>query len=122
MARQPRTRNPGIAMKLLALTPLPVAVTLVFVGGIAQAQEANDPMAQLLACSLKTHAECLDKLSRASTLHASLPKESSWITSVTTSPVDYSPIATATTSSREVASGSAMQLSIRCRGGRTELA
>ena len=44
-----------------------------------------------------------------------------WIVSQTTSPVDYSPIATATTSSRKVADGSSMQLSIRCRGGRTEV-
>jgi hypothetical protein len=53
---------------------------------------------------------------------ASLPEGTGWVTSVTTSPVDYSLIATATKSSREDASGSAMQLSIRCRGGRTELA
>jgi hypothetical protein len=36
--------------------------------------------------------------------------------------VDYSAIATANTSSRDWAGGTAMQLSIRCRGGRTELA
>jgi hypothetical protein len=35
--------------------------------------------------------------------------------------VDYAQIATATTSSREPAGSSAMQLSIRCRGRRTEL-
>jgi hypothetical protein len=109
-------------MKLSALTLLPVA----FVGGFAWAQGANDSMAQLRACPLKTRAdklECLDRLSRASAwLAPSAPKETSWITSVTTSPVDYSPIATATTSSRDVAGTSAMQLSIRCRGGRTELA
>jgi hypothetical protein len=45
-----------------------------------------------------------------------------WIVSETTSPVDYSPIATATTSSLKVAGSSPMRLSIRCRGGRTELA
>jgi hypothetical protein len=44
-----------------------------------------------------------------------------WIVSETTSPVDYAPIITATTSSRGGLNGSAMQLSIRCRGGRTEL-
>jgi hypothetical protein len=37
-----------------------------------------------------------------------------WIISETTSPVDYTPIVTATTSSR-------VRLSIHCRGGRTEL-
>ena len=45
-----------------------------------------------------------------------------WVISQTTSPVDYSPIATATTSSRNGAGTSALRLSIRCRGGRTELA
>jgi hypothetical protein len=45
-----------------------------------------------------------------------------WIVSETTSPIDYSPIATATTASRLDASGGVMQLAIRCRGGRTELA
>ena len=44
-----------------------------------------------------------------------------WVISETTSPVDYSPIATATTSSLDVPGGSPMRLSIRCRGGRTEL-
>jgi hypothetical protein len=109
-------------MKLLALTLLPVA----FVGRCAWAQDANDAMAKLRACSLKTRAdrlECLEKLSITSALPAlPLPEGTGWITSVTTSPVDYSQIATATKSSREDASGSAMQLSIRCRGGRTELA
>ncbi|MBR1132217.1 hypothetical protein [Bradyrhizobium iriomotense] len=47
--------------------------------------------------------------------------EDGWVVSQTTSPIDYSPIATATTSSRNGAGESAMQLSIRCRSGRTEL-
>jgi hypothetical protein len=38
------------------------------------------------------------------------------------SAVDYSPIATATISSRHIADSPPMQLSIRCRGGRSELA
>jgi len=44
-----------------------------------------------------------------------------WIISETTSPVDYTPIVTATTSSRGGSNGSSMRLSIYCRGGRTEL-
>ena len=44
-----------------------------------------------------------------------------WIVSETTSPVDYTPIVTATTLSRGGSDGSSMQLSIHCRGGRTEL-
>jgi hypothetical protein len=45
-----------------------------------------------------------------------------WIISQTTSPIDYSPIATATTSSRPIAGSPPLRLSIRCRGGRSELA
>ena len=45
-----------------------------------------------------------------------------WVISQTTSPIDYSPIATATTLSRNGAGASALRLTIRCRGGRTELA
>jgi hypothetical protein len=45
-----------------------------------------------------------------------------WVVSETTSPVDYSPIATATTASRKIAGNPPLQLSIRCRGGRSELA
>jgi hypothetical protein len=100
------------------------ALALAVVGGIVPAQAGQDLMARLRACSLMEHAdrlECLDNLSRAVTPStAPAPNENRWIISQTTSPVDYAPIATATTSSRDAA-GSAMQLSIRCRGGRTEL-
>jgi hypothetical protein len=98
--------------------PLPVALAIV--NGIALAQGADDPVAQLRACSLMERAdrlECLDKLSRRLA-----PQEDGWIVSQTTSPVDYTPIATATTSSRQAESGPPVQLSIRCRGGHTELA
>jgi len=95
-------------------------------GGIALAQGEDDPMTQLRACSLMEGAdrlECLDKLSRAITSATPrVAKEDRWVISQTMSPVDYSPIATATISSREDAGGSAMQLSIRCRDGRTEIA
>jgi hypothetical protein len=45
-----------------------------------------------------------------------------WIVSQTTSAVDYSPIATASISSRHIAGSPPLRLSIRCRDGRTELA
>ena len=45
-----------------------------------------------------------------------------WIIGQTSSPVDYTPIATATIASREDVSGSRMQLSIRCRSRHAELA
>lgn len=80
---------------------LPIAA-LAMLGGLAPAQ-ADDPPARAAAPPARAAA-------------------SDWTVTQTTSPVDYAPIATATTSSRERAGGSAMQLSIRCRGGRTELA
>jgi hypothetical protein len=104
------------------LLPLVLAI----VSRIALAQGADDPMAQLRACSLPERMEqmeCLERLSHAVVPPArSVPKDEGWIVSQTRSPVDYSPIVTATIVSRAVAGSSAMQLSIRCRGGRTELA
>jgi len=112
----------GIAKKALAI---PFPVVLAVMCGIASARGANDPAAQTRACSVVEnagHLQCLDKLSRdpAAPRQLALAGDG-WIVSETTSPVDYSPIATATTSSRKVAGDSAMQLTIRCRGGRTEL-
>jgi hypothetical protein len=105
---------------------LPVSIALTIASGIALAQGPNDPMEQLRACSAMERAdrlECLDRLSHAAApAAASASTEDGWIVSQTTSPLDYTPIATATTPSRDAAGGSAMQLSIRCRGGRTELA
>lgn len=43
-----------------------------------------------------------------------------WIVSETRSPIDYSPVATATASASAGADG-VLQLSIQCRGGRTEM-
>ncbi|MHC2338440.1 hypothetical protein [Bradyrhizobium sp. USDA 4454] len=100
--------------------PLVAAITVI--DGIALAQGVEDPMAQLRACSQlerEARLECLNKLS-----HAAAPnrrdasRADNWTVSETTSPVDYSPIATATTSDSV---DSSMKLSIRCRGGRTEL-
>ncbi|MET0674524.1 MAG: hypothetical protein ABW175_01875 [Bradyrhizobium sp.] len=112
----------GNAKKGLAI---PFPVVLAVMSGIASARGANDPAAQPRVCSAVDKADqsqCVDKLSRhpAPQLQLALAGDG-WIVSETTSPVDYSPIATATTSSRKVAGDSAMQLTIRCRGGRTEL-
>jgi hypothetical protein len=104
---------------------IPFAVAITVTSGIALAQGTEDPMAQLRACSLMERAErleCLDKVSRSiAPERRQAPKTDNWIVSETTSPVDYSLIATATTFSRDGPSESAMKLSIRCRGGRTEL-
>jgi hypothetical protein len=48
------------------------------------------------------------------------PAASKWIVSETRSPIDYSPVAIATASS-SAGADSALQLSIQCRGGRTEM-
>jgi hypothetical protein len=60
----------------------------------------------------------------ASAQDAAQPSQtgSGWVISQTTSPIDYSPIATATTSSRKIAGSPELRLSVRCRSGRTELA
>lgn len=104
---------------------LPFLVAPAIVGGISLAQAANEPTAQLRPCSLMESAarsECLDAPSRPTAPSPRLALAGDgWVISETTSPVDYSPIATATTSSLDVAGGSPMRLSIRCRGGRTEL-
>ena len=105
--------------------PLFALAATTLMGGIALAQGGDDPMAQLRDCSMMERAnrmECLDKLSRTLTPATPLaPREDRWIISQTSSPLDYSPIATATISSRAVEGGGAMLFSIRCRGGSTEI-
>ena len=108
----------GAALRLL--------VAVAVAGGIASAQGANDPAAPRRACTPMEGAdrfECPDRPSPAAVPPLQPARAGDgWVISETTSPVDYSPIATATTSSRSVAGGDdAMRLSIRCRGGRTEL-
>ena len=104
---------------------IPLAVAFEVASGIAFAQGAADPMAHLRACTVMEQAErleCLDRLSRdiAAPVRAARGGDN-WIISETTSPVNYMPIVTVTTSSRGGPDGSSMRLSIYCRGGRTEL-
>ena len=100
-----------------------LSVALEVASRIAFAQETGDPMADLRACSLMEHAErleCLEKLSRKIAPPAGpAPGSDNWIVSETTSPVDYTPIVTAT--ALPTGGSSSMHLSIHCRGGRTEL-
>jgi hypothetical protein len=102
-----------------------LSVALEVASRIAFAQETGDPMADLRACSLMEHAErleCLEKLSRSIAPPADpAPGSDNWIVSETTSPVDYTPIVKATAVSTGGSDGSSMNLSIHCRGGRTEL-
>ena len=101
----------------------------------ALAQGANDAMEKLRACSLLAPADrlqCLEKLSHdngppsaarpaASPAPGVAPAADNWIVSETTSPLDYTPVAIATASSSGGPDGATTQLSIQCRGGRTEL-
>ena len=102
-----------------------LSVALEVASRIAFAQETGDPIADLRACSLMEHAErleCLEKLSRKIAPPAAPAAGSdNWIVSETTSPVDYTPIVSATAFSTGGSDGSSMHLSIHCRGGRTEL-
>ena len=100
----------------------------------AAAQGAGDAIEKLRACSALPQAErleCLEKLSRdiAPAPAPAMPPEArrappaadDWTVSETTSPIDYSPVAVATASSGGGPDGVSLQLSIQCRGGRTEL-
>lgn len=102
-----------------------LAVLFNIASGGAVAQDIGDPIEHLRTCSLMERAErleCLDRLSRNLAPAArTTPGGGNWIVSETTSPVDYKPIVTATTSSRIGSDGSSMQLSIHCRSSRTEL-
>ena len=122
---------------------IPLSVALGISSGIACAQTPGDPMAALRACSQMegtARLDCLDRLSRdiappaprpatppqagpaasQATTPGQVPPADNWIVSETTSPVDYTPIAVATAQAAG-ADGATVQLSISCRGGRTEL-
>jgi hypothetical protein len=119
MAGSSRAHFAGGAMKAISLS---IAIDLA--STITLAQSPVDPMAQLRACSLMEQAErleCLDALSRNFAPPDRSPGAENWIVSETTSPVNYEPIGTATAFSRDGSGGLVMQLSIHCRGGRTEL-
>lgn len=107
-------------MKLIMLS-----VAFEIASRIAFAQGASDPMAQLRACSLLDPAErpaCLNKLPQPVTVPGrSAGDAGGWVISETTSPVDYTPIVTATAFAEGNANGSVKQLSIYCRSGRTEM-
>jgi hypothetical protein len=104
---------------------IPLSLAFEIASGIAFAQGAADPMAHLRACSLMEHAErleCLDKLARdIAAPDRAAGSGDNWIISETTSPVNYTPMVTATAFSRGSPDGSSMKLAIYCRGGRTEL-
>jgi hypothetical protein len=103
---------------------IPLSVAFNVAGGIAFAQGASDPMSHLRACSLMerpARLECLENLSRKIAPPDRPAPNDNWIVSETTSPVDYTPIVSASTGSRGGSDSSSMRLSIHCRGGRTEM-
>ena len=89
---------------------IPLSVAFEVASGIAFAQGAADPMAHLRACALMERAErleCLDRLSRdIAAPDRAAGDGDNWIISETTSPVNYTPIVTATASSRGGSDGS----------------
>ncbi len=121
-------------MKLLAAC-LALPVLVADAGALAQPNPKADPMDRLRGCSVLASAErieCLDKLSRdlapaplakaATAPAAEAPAAADdWVVSETTSPFDYTPIAVATVSASSGPEGVALQLSIQCRGGATDL-
>jgi hypothetical protein len=117
----------------IAAICLAFAFALASAGALAQG--TGDAMEKLRACSLLAPAErleCLDKLSRdiappsparpaVSPAPGVAPAADNWIVSETTSPLDYTPVAIATALSSGGPDGAILQLSIQCRGGRTDL-
>jgi len=103
---------------------IPLFIAFQVASRLAFAQGASDSMADLRACSRmerEERLECLDNLLRSIAEARPAPQTDNWIVSETMSPVDYTPIVTATKFSRDASNDSSMQLSIRCRAGRTEL-
>ena len=115
----------------MRIAALCVAFVFGMVSATAFAQGATDAMEKLRACSLLGPAErleCLEKLSRdiappppPRPAASRAPAADNWIVSETTSPLDYTPVAIATASASDGPDGSPLQLSIQCRGGRTDL-
>ncbi|MFC0242588.1 hypothetical protein [Rhodopseudomonas telluris] len=91
----------------------------------ALAEGADDPMGRMRACSLMETAQRVQCLEQAAQAIAPSPAPSvGWTVGLTTSPVDYSPVGTASVAARARAAdvaAPALRLTIRCRGGRSEL-
>jgi Type VI secretion system VasI, EvfG, VC_A0118 len=106
----------------------PVAVALSIINQAVSSQPADDAISRSKACFQLERAlqsECLENLSRESAdknnQNSEEPAARSWVVSETTSPVDYSPMISATTSSQAVAKDAPSILMIRCRSQRTDL-
>src|SRR5712672_3027932 len=116
MAGPSAAQSSSVAMKTPAI---PLSLAFEVASAVALAQGASDPVADLRACSLMEQSErleCLEKLSRKIAPPADpTPGSDNWIVSETTSPVNYTPIVSATALSAGGSDGSSMHLSIYCR-------
>jgi hypothetical protein len=113
-----------VADKRIAMISIYLHVAFGVVSAVTHVQGANDSLAQLRACSMIEQAERLECLARLPRNIAPPLRQvrdtDNWIVSETVSPIDYTPMVVATTAYRRGAD-TLMQLSITCRGGRTEL-
>lgn len=101
----------------MAVIPLCLAFDLA--SNAAFSQSNSEAVSHLHDCSLMEpteRVECLNNLSQSISPPA---PASHWTISETISPLDYTPVVLAVTSSRT--EGSSLQLSLSCRGGRTDL-
>jgi hypothetical protein len=105
-----------------------VAVALSILSQEVCSQPADDAIARVKACfqlARVQQAKCLEDLARKladkNNQNSEEPAARSWIVSETMSPVDYSPMITATTSSQPVAKDAPAIFIIRCRSQRTDL-
>jgi hypothetical protein len=94
----------------------------------AGSQTLDDAISRLKACFQLERAlqsECLENMSRdladKKNQKSAESAAGNWIVSETTSPVDYSPMISAATSSQPVAKDAPAIFVIRCRGQRTDL-
>lgn len=91
----------------------------------AFAQARGDRITQQNACSQTNRpgrSDCTDQVARSGqNPESGAVATGHWVLGETTSPVNYSPLVIATTSSRSDSDGMAWLLSISCRSGRTEL-
>ena len=104
-----------------------IVLALSIVSQTVHSQPAEDAISRMKACfqlERALQAECLENLSREladkNNQNSAEPAQS-WIVSETMSPVDYSPMITATTSSQPVAKDAPAIFILRCRGQRTDL-
>lgn len=100
-----------------AVIPLCLAFDLASTAAFSQASDNAQPVH---ACTLMEPKERVECLNRSQTISPPTPPTGNWIISETVSPLDYTPVVLAVTSSRTDHESFPLQLSLACRGGRTE--